>query len=136
MALAGEQTPDHSTLATFISSVQTEVPALFTQVLLVCEQEGLLGGTHFSLDGVKLPSNAAKESSGTFADLRVKQQALERKVAEALAEHRASDRRDDTPSGDGNADAPREPASPPPAVAARVARLQRQAERIEQFLAT
>src|ERR1043166_9001030 len=31
MALAGEQTPDHSTLATFLSSVQTEVPALFTQ---------------------------------------------------------------------------------------------------------
>ena len=83
MALAGEQTPDHSTLATFVSSIHAEVPALFTQVLLVCDQEGLLGGTHFSLDGVKLPSNAAKESSGIFADLRIKQQALERKVQEA-----------------------------------------------------
>ena len=130
MALAGEQTPDHSTLATFVSSIHTEVPALFTQVLLVCEQEGLLGGTHFSLDGVKLPSNAAKECSGTFADLRVKQLALERKVAEALSEHRAADRQDDGPAEGGTA-----PARPAP-IAARVARLQRQAERIERFLAT
>src|SRR3989441_5124751 len=130
MALSCGQTPDHSTLATFVSSLHVELPAVFAQVLLVCEQEGLLGGTHFSLDAVKLPSNAAKESSGTFANLRQKQQALERRVAEALAEHRASDRRDDAPPGDDAG-----PASPP-AVPPRVARLQRQAERIEQFLAT
>jgi transposase len=130
MAVAGEQTPDHSTLATFVSSIHTEVPALFTQVLLVCEQEGLLGGTHFSLDGVKLPSSAAKESSGTFADLRVKQQALERKVAEALREHRAADRRTDGPAEAGTT------AARPGPRPVRVARLQRQAERIEKFLAT
>src|SRR6266478_3622612 len=97
LALTCGQTPDHSTLATFVSSLHVELPAVFAQVLLVCEQEGLLGGTHFSLDGVKRPSHAAKESSGTFADLRPKPQALERKAAEALAEHRASDRRDDAP---------------------------------------
>jgi len=134
MALAGEQTPDHSTLATFISSVQTEVPALFTQVLLVCEQEGLLGGTHFSLDGVKLPSNAAKESSGTFADLRVKQQALQRKVQEALQQHHAADQQDES-GGSTTRDASGGDRVPP-VVPARVARLRRQAERIEQFLAT
>ena len=127
MALTCGQTPDHSTLATFVSSLHAEVPALFAQVLLVCEQEGLLGGTHFSLDGVKLPSNAAKESSGTFADLRQKQQALTHKVQEALAEHRAADRQDTSEADGGSASTP-----PPP----RVARLQRQADRIEQFLAT
>src|SRR2546425_9193261 len=130
MALTCGQTPDHSTLATFVSSLHVELPAVVAQVLLICEQEGLLGGTHFSLDGVKLPSHAAKESSGTFTDLRQKQQALERKVAEALREHRAHDRRDDAPPDEG-----RGPVPPPP-VAPRVARLQRQAERIEQFLAT
>jgi hypothetical protein len=130
MALACEQAPDHTTLATFISSIQEEVPALFTQVLLVCEQEGLLGGTHFSLDGVKLPSNAAKESSGTFANLRQKQQALERKVAEALQQHRATDRQDDAAGAGGAGGRAR------PTVPVRVAKLQRQAERIEKFLAT
>ena len=52
MALACEEKPDHSTIAAFISSMEREIPALFAQVLLVCDAEGLLGGTHFSLDGV------------------------------------------------------------------------------------
>ena len=129
MALAGEQTPDHSTLATFLSSIHAEVPALFTQVLLVCEQEGLLGGTHFSLDGVKLPSHAAKECSGTFADLRAKQDALQRKVQEALQQHRAADQQDESGTDAGGSGVA-------PVVPPRVARLQRQAARIEQFLAT
>lgn len=126
MALTCGQTPDHTTLATFVSSLHGELPAVFAQVLLVCEQEGLLGGTHFSLDGVKLPSNAAKESSGTFPDLRQKQAALTRKAAEALAEHQARDRREAEPAAGTSAAA---------AVPPRVARLQRQAARIEKFLA-
>jgi hypothetical protein len=85
----------------------------------------LLGGTHFSLDGVKLPANVSKESSGTFAELRHKQQKLEAKVREALAEHRQTDRAE---TGTAPAEATRH--------ARRIARLQRQAARIEQFLAT
>ena len=69
MALACGKAPDHSTIAAFVSSISDRIDDLFTKVLLVCEQEGLLGGTHFSLDGLKLPSNASKEWSGTFADL-------------------------------------------------------------------
>jgi transposase, IS4 family len=54
----------------------------------------LLGGTHFSLDGLKLSSNAAKEWSGTFSDLKKKQEALNRKVKEAILEHREADKRE------------------------------------------
>ena len=89
MALACGQAPDHSTLAAFISSMGEErIVKLFTQVLLICEQEGLLGGTHFSLDGLKLSSNASKEWSGTQADLLKKKDKLEKKVKEAIREHR------------------------------------------------
>lgn len=42
---------------------------LFTEVLLVCDRQGLIGRELFAIDGVKLPSNAAKEKSGTRADL-------------------------------------------------------------------
>jgi transposase len=94
MALSCGQKPDHSTIAAFVSSLDDEIEPLFTRVLLICEEEGLLGGTHFSLDGLKLSSNAAKEWSGTFSDLKKKQEALERKVKEAVREHRAADRRD------------------------------------------
>ncbi len=62
IALACGQAPDHSTIAAFVSSMgQEQIAGLFTQVLLVCEEEGLLGGTHFSLDGLKFSSNASKE---------------------------------------------------------------------------
>ena len=68
MALACGRTPDHSTIAAFVSSIDTEIEDLFTEVLMICQEEDLLGGTYFSLDGVKLSSNASKEWSGTFRD--------------------------------------------------------------------
>jgi transposase len=123
MALACGQMPDHSTIAAFVSSLDKEIEPLFTKVLLICEEEELLGGTHFSLDGLKLSSNAAKEWSGTFADLKRKQEALERKVREAISEHRQADKR-------GN----RKSVSDRQRWERRVKRLQQKAERIEKFL--
>ena len=58
MALACGLKPDHSTIAAFVSSLGKEIKPLFTKILLICEEENLLGGTHFSLDGMKLSSNA------------------------------------------------------------------------------
>jgi transposase len=45
MALSCGQYPDHSTIATFVSSMKDEIVSLFRDVLLVCEEMGLLGGT-------------------------------------------------------------------------------------------
>ena len=94
MALTCGQRPDHSTFASFVSGMGEErIEELFTEVLLVCEEEGLLGGTHFSLDGLKLPSNASKEWSGTHEDLRKKQKKLTQLVKESVAEHKRNDRK-------------------------------------------
>jgi transposase len=124
MSLACGQKPDHSTIAAFVSSMAEEIEPLFTKVLMICEEEGLLGGTHFSLDGLKLSSNAAKEWSGTFADLKKKQEALERKVKAAVREHRAADERDE---GKNDSDRQRREK--------RIKRLKQKADRIEKFLA-
>lgn len=123
MALACGQKPDHSTIAAFVSSIDGEVERLFTKVLLVCEEEGLLGGTHFSLDGLKLSSNASKEWSGTFSDLKKKQEALERKVKEAVHEHRREDK-----LGSEKSDPVRKKREK------RINRLKQKADRIEKFL--
>jgi transposase len=48
MALACGTVPDHSMIAAFISSMHEEIGALFRDILLVCEEQGLLGGTHFA----------------------------------------------------------------------------------------
>ena len=123
MALTCGHKADHSTIAAFISSIDKEIESLFTKVLLICEEEGLLGGTHFSLDGLKLSSNAAKEWSGTFTDLKKKQEALERKVKEAVVEHRASDKRD---AGKSDSDRVKREK--------RIKRLKKKADRVEKFL--
>jgi len=121
MALTCCETPDHSTIASFVSSIDDEVEDLFTKVLLICSEEGLLGGTHFSLDGVKLPSNASKEWSGKFSDLEKKKENLERKVKEAVKEHQSADK------GKKNITEKKQQES-------RINRLKQKAERIEKFL--
>ncbi len=126
MALACGQQPDHSTIAAFVSSMKGEILPLFRDVLLVCEEMGLLGGTVFALDGCKLPSNASKEWSGTVSDLRRKQEKIEEKVLELLREQEEADREDGERAkggGSGGSDSGKQ-----------VEKLRRQAERIERFL--
>ena len=48
MALTCGQHPDHSTIAAFVSSLKDEILPLFRDVLLVCEEMNLLGGTMFA----------------------------------------------------------------------------------------
>ena len=91
MALSYGYAPDHSTIAQFISSMQVEVQSLFSNILLVCEEMGLLGGTHFSLDGVKLSANVSKEWSGTFDELKHKRNKLQEKLQQVIAEHAQAD---------------------------------------------
>lgn len=124
IALACGQQPDHSTIATFVSSMKAEILPLFRDVLLVCQEMDLLGGTFFALDGLKLPSNASKEWSGTRSEIQRKKERLETKVKELLEEHVQEDNRDDPPSGPGGGrDRDRQ-----------VQRLQKQVERLEKWL--
>jgi transposase len=92
IALSYGYAPDHSTLAHFISSMQSEIQILFSNVLLVCEELGLLDGTHFSLDGVKLSANVSKEWSGTFDELKHKRDKLQEKLQQVIAEHAQADK--------------------------------------------
>ncbi len=101
MALACEQKPDHSTIAAFVSSMKDEILPLFRDILLVCDEEGLLGGTMFALDGCKLPSNASMEWSGTIKELERKKQKMEKKVKQLLKEQRETDKREGRGDGKG-----------------------------------
>lgn len=92
IALSYGYAPDHSTIAQFISSMQSEIETLFCNILLVCEELALLDGTHFSLDGVKLSANVSKEWSGTFEELKHKRHKLQEKLQRVIAEHALADK--------------------------------------------
>ena len=70
MALTCGQQPDHSTIAAFVSTMKDEILPLFRDVLMVCEESSLLGGTFFALDGCKIPSNASNVKGGPFSTRR------------------------------------------------------------------
>ncbi|MEJ2082573.1 MAG: IS1182 family transposase [Acidobacteriota bacterium] len=91
MALSGEAKPDHTTIASFISSKSRHIKNVFVQILMICAQLDLIGVEEFALDGCKLSSNAAKEHSGTFAEYRKKMTTLEKKVEVLLQQHALND---------------------------------------------
>lgn len=94
MALAGNEVPHFTTIAGFIRSLRDEIAPLFTQVLYLCDRQGLIGREHFAIDGVKLPSNASKEKSGTRAEFADQATKLEREVNKMLKRHRENDAHD------------------------------------------
>ena len=69
IALSGDSASHFTTLAAFVSSLDSEVTQLFAQVLYLCDRQSMIGREMFAIDGVKLPSNASKAKSGTWADL-------------------------------------------------------------------
>ena len=56
MALSADTTPHFTTIATFVSSLIAEITEIFRNVLLVCDEAGLIGKEMFAVDGVKLPA--------------------------------------------------------------------------------
>jgi transposase len=95
MALSGEAAPDHATIASFISAKSKHIKEVFVQILMICSQMDLIGVEQFALDGCKLPSNAAKEHSGTFAEYHKKIAKLEKKIEFLMKQHTVNDQAHD-----------------------------------------
>lgn len=123
MAISGDSAPQFSTIATFVRELGEEASAIFTRVLLTCDRQGLIGRQMFAIDGVKLPSNADKQRSGTHAELLHEAERMEKAVTKMVKAHCARDAAKQAPD-----DAAKE--------RGRVERLQAEARRIREFLAT
>jgi transposase len=70
MTMSRNQRPDHSTIASFVGSMKDQIKPLFRDILLVCDQESLLGGSFFAIDDCKMASNPSKDWSGKINDLQ------------------------------------------------------------------
>jgi transposase len=91
MALSACTHPHFTTIADFVSNTGEEVIRLFLEVLLVCDRMGLIGREMFAVDGVKMPSNASKEWSGTKEDLEKKAAKMEEAIRRVVEKHRKMD---------------------------------------------
>lgn len=126
IAISGDSHPSHAQLAKFVSGLGPQIKALFHQVLLTCDAQGLIGRELFAIDGVKLPANASKERSGTHAELLHRARRLEKAAEKIVSLHQAQDCRTGAP-GNEALDARRQQ---------RVDALRREAQRTREFLST
>ncbi len=91
MALSADTRPHFTTIAEFISAQDQETVKLFLEVLLICDEMGLIGKEMFAVDGCKLPSNASKEWSGTKKELKHKKEKMEKAIRQIITRHREMD---------------------------------------------
>lgn len=93
IALSGDTQPHFTTIAGFVSSLGDDIARIFSQILFICDRQGLIGREMFAIDGVKLPSNASKGKSGTRADFKRQADKLETAAHIMLERHREEDKR-------------------------------------------
>ena len=91
IALSGDTQPHFTTIAAFVRTLGDDIAHLFSQILYICDKQGLIGREMFAIDGVKLPGNSSKTKSGTRADFKIKAAKLEAAAKTMLARHRAED---------------------------------------------
>ena len=93
-AIAMLETPDHATIARFVERHEVALAELFSQVLALCAEAGLVRPGVVAIDGTRMAGNASRESTLDFGEI----------AREILAEARAIDEAEDEQYGDARGD--------------------------------
>jgi transposase len=94
MVITAQRAPDHSTIAEFRKRHETALADLFTGVLALCRQAGLVKVGVIAIDGTKISANASMGANRSY----------ERIAREILAEAAETDRLEDELYGDARGD--------------------------------
>jgi transposase len=92
--LAANLVPDHSTIADFRVRHEAALAELFTGVLGLCRQAGLVSVGVIAIDGTKVAANASREANRSYGQI----------AREILAEAAETDRREDELYGEARGD--------------------------------
>jgi len=98
-ALTGDMYIHWTTIADFISGNREAVKETFVQVLMYCNELGLIGGENFAVDGLRLPSNASIEMSGTEKQLKKRLEVCRKMAAGHIERHARKDARGENDAG-------------------------------------
>ena len=97
--LAGNQQPDHDSIAEFRRRHLEALAGLFVQVLKLCQQAGLVRLGHVSVDGSKVKANASRHKAMSYQRLTETEARLLKEVEALLAEAEVIDRAEDAQYG-------------------------------------
>lgn len=90
-ALTGDMDIHWTTIADFISGSSKEFEGIFIKVLTYCSELGLIGGETFAIDGLRLPSNASLEMSGTRRQLKKRLEVYRKMAKKHVERHQRRD---------------------------------------------
>jgi transposase len=99
--LAADQHPDHDTIASFRQQHLSALGEIFTQVLRLSGQAGLVKLGHVAIDGTKLQANASKHKAMSYERMEEKEKQLQAEVAKLLAQAAETDAAEDALYGKG-----------------------------------
>jgi len=99
--IAGDQHPDHDTVAEFRKRHLAALAALFVQVLRLCQEAGLVALGHVALDGTKMHANASKHKAMSYGRMQKTEAELAEAVENLLREAEAVDAAEDAEYGQG-----------------------------------
>jgi len=94
--MAANTKPDHSTIARFRGKNLKQLEKLFTQILRLCAEAGLVKVGVVAIDGTKMEANAALAANKKYEGL---EKEIKREVAKMLAEAESVDRAEDKKYG-------------------------------------
>jgi len=83
--LTGTMTIDHSTMGYFLVRFSKEIVGLFTQVVKICQEQGLLNFDLLAIDSLKLRANANYKQSKTMEAIEKEEEKLQLRLEELLA---------------------------------------------------
>ena len=92
--IAGNEHPDHDTIATFRRRFLKQIEALFVEVLKLAREMGLLKMGTVALDGTKIHANASRHSALSYEHAGKIEAQLKAEVTELLAKAEAADQAD------------------------------------------
>ncbi len=92
--IAGNEHPDHDTIATFRRRFLRQIQALFVDVLKLAREMGLLKLGTVALDGTKMHANASRHSALSYEQAGKIEAQLKAEVADLLAKAEAADQAD------------------------------------------
>src|SRR5271154_3960105 len=92
--LAGNEHPDHDTIATFRRRFLKDIEKLFVDVLQLAREMGVLKMGTIGLDGTKIHANASRHSALSYEHAGKIEAQLKAEVAELMAKAEAADAAD------------------------------------------
>ena len=93
--IAGNEHPDHDTIATFRRRFLKQIEELFVEVLKLAREMGVLKLGTVALDGTKIHANASRHSALSYEPAAKIEAQLKAEVADLLAKAEAADQADE-----------------------------------------